>query len=292
GAWFFNGRPAPAPATSAPVPAREVSLAVLPFADLSAAGDQEYLSEGIADDIINQLAQVQALRLVGLRSTLSFKGRNEDLRVIGEKLGVENLLDGTIRRDGGRLRLTAQLLRARDGTPLWSKVYDRQVRDVFAVQDEIARDVASALAVKLDVGPMSRAQGGTTNLDAYDRYLKWRQMFLDEQHGLENHRRRVQLLRDAVQFDPKFALAWGELPDELRLLTISLLQLGDQVGGSQVAALGEEAQRARARTVESAPESWIALRIRSEQLANEKRWAESIALARRILDEGPFTLER
>jgi len=290
GAWVFTARQAPT--TTAAVPAREVSLAVLPFADLSAARDQEYLSEGIADQIINQLAQVQALRLVGLRSTLTFKGRNEDLRVIGEKLGVENLLDGTIRKEGQRLRLTANLLRARDGMPLWSKVYDRELHDVFAVQDEIARDVATALSVKLDVGPMSQAQGGTTNLEAYDRYLKWRQMFLDEQHGLDNHRRRVQLLRDAVQFDPKFALAWGELPDELRLLSISLLQIDEQLRGSQVAALGEEAERARARVVELAPDSWVALRIRSEQLANEERWAESLALARRILDEGPFTLER
>jgi len=292
GLWAFIGRQSAPPTASAQAAVREVSLAVLPFADLSSAHDQEYLSEGIADQIINQLAQVPALRLVGLRSTLTFKGRNEDLRVIGEKLGVENLLDGTIRREGERLRLTAQLLRARDATPLWSKVYDRELRDVFAVQDEIARDVATALSVKLDVGPMSRAQGGTTNLEAYDRYLQWRQMFLDEQHGLENHRRRVQLLRDAVQFDPKFALAWGELPEELRFLTISLLQLEGQQGGSQVATITQEMQRARARAVESAPDSWIALRIRSEELANEKRWAESLALTRRILDEGPFTLER
>ena len=273
-------------------PAREASLAVLPFADLSAARDQDYLSEGIADEIINQLAQTPALRTVGLRSTLMFKNRNEDLRVIGEKLGVENLLDGTIRKDGERLRLTAQLLRARDGTPLWSKVYDRELRDVFAVQDEIARDVARALSVKLDVGPMSVAQGGTTNLEAYDRYLQWRQMFLSEQRGIENQRRRVQLLREAAQFDPKFALAWGELADELLFLAAYQRDLAGRVGGSQAATLKQDAERARARAVELAPDSWIALRIRSEQLANEKRWAESIALARRILDAGPFTLER
>jgi len=280
------------PQAAAITHAHDVSLAVLPFADLSAARDQEYFSEGIADEINSQLAQVPALRLVGLRSTLSFKGRNEDLRAIGEKLGVENLLDGTIRRDGQRLRLTAQLLRARDGTPLWSKVYDRELRDVFAVQDEIARDVARALSVKLDVGPMSRAQGGTTNLEAYDRYLQWRQMFLAEQHWVVHHRRRVQLLREAVQFDPNFALAWGELPDELEQLAENMQQFAEEVGGSQEAALRDEAKHARARAVELAPDSWVALRIRSEQLANEKRWAESLALARRILDAGPFTLER
>lgn len=280
------------PEAAAAAAVREVSLAVLPFTDLSAARDQDYLSEGMADEIINQLAQVPALRLVGLRSTLTFKGHHEDLRVIGEKLGVDNLLDGTIRRDGDRLRIAAQLLRARDGTPLWSHVYERELRDVFALQLEIARDVADALSVKLDLGPLSRAQGGTNNLDAYHRYLRWRQMFLAEQHGIDNHRQRVQLLREAVQFDPQFALAWGELADALDALARDSQVLAHQVGGSQATSLRDEAARARARVQELAPASWIALRIRSEQLADQGRWAESIELAQRILDTGPFTLER
>lgn len=270
----------------------EVSLAVLPFADLSAARDQEYLCEGMADEIINQLAQIPALRLVGLRSTLTFKGRNEDLRAIGEKLGVEHLLDGTIRKDGDRLRIAAQLLRARDGTPLWSKVYDREQRDVFKVQEEIARDVAQALSVKLDVGPMNRAQGGTTNVDAYDRYLRWRQLFLAERQSLDDFRQRAQLLREAVQFDPRFVLAWGELADELDALAFYVELPDQQIGGSQAATLRGDASRARTKVMDLAPESWIALRIRSEQLANEGRWAEAMAVARQILDSGPFTLER
>ena len=292
GAWLFEDRQPSPPGTPAAASTREVSLAVLPFADLSAARDQDYLSEGIADEIINQLAQVSGLRLVGLRSTLSFKGRSEDLRDIGQKLGVENLLDGTIRKEGDRLRVTAQLLRARDGTPLWSKGYERELRDVFAVQDEIARDVARALSVKLDIGLMSRAQGGTTDLDAYDHYLKWRQMFIAERHSAEDHRSRVQLLREAVQFDPGFALAWGELADELETLAADAESMAEQVGGSQAASLRAEAKRARTRVMDLAPNSWIALRIRSEQLANEKRWAESITVAHRILETGPFTLER
>lgn len=289
--WWFRKEPG-ANTPAAPASPREVSLAVLPFADLSAARDQEYLSDGMADEIINQLAQVPAVRLVGLRSTLTFKGRNEDLRVIGEKLGVDNLLDGTIRTDGNRLRIATQLVRARDGTRLWSNVYERELRDVFAVQEEIARDVAKALSVKLDVGPLSRAEGGTTNLDAYDRYLRWRQLFLAEMHGIDNHRERVRLLREAVQFDPRFALAWGEMAAELEMLANDSSNLADQIGGSQAASLRNDAANARARAVELAPESWIALRIRSEQLANEHRWAEAIEVARKILDTGPYTLER
>ena len=280
----------PTVAATAATPVREVSLAVLPFADLSSARDQEYLGEGVAEEIINQLAQNPAFRLVGLRSTLTFKGRNEDLRVIGEKLGVDNLLDGTIRKEGQRLRVSAQLLRARDGTPVWSNIYERELRDVFAVQEEIARDVAQVLSIKLDVGPMNRARGGTTNLDAYNRYLRWRQLYLAELHSREAHRQRAQLLREAVQFDPQFALAWGELGEELGLVAMDE-EIAGQRGGAQVEALRQEARRARARAVELAPQSWIALRIRSEDLAQQKRWAEAIEVARQILDTGPFTLE-
>jgi tetratricopeptide (TPR) repeat protein len=139
---------------------------------------------------------------------------------------------------------------------------------------------------------MSRAQGGTTNLNAYDRYLRWRQLFLAERMTMDDKRQRVQLLREAVQFDPRFVLAWGELADELELLAEDLEARAEQLGGSQVAPLRDEAVQARARVLALAPESWMALRIRSEQLANEKRWAESIAVARQILDTGPFTLER
>ena len=203
-----------------------------------------------------------------------------------------NLLDGSIRKDGDRLRVTAQLLRARDGTSLWSKVYERELRDVFAVQEEIARDVAKALPVKLDVGPMSRAQGGTNNLDAYDRYLRWRQLFLAERREVADHRTRAQLLREAVHFDPRFVLAWGELADELDALASSLEDPAVELGARQAASLRGEAGRARERVLALAPESWMALRIRSEQLANQKRWAESIEVARQILDTGPFTLER
>ncbi len=191
-------------------------MAVLPFADLSQAHDQEYLGDGLAEEILNQLAQVPALRLVGRTSSFSFKGKNEDLRTIGAKLGVAHLLEGSVRKDGNQLRLTAQLVRADDGTHLWSKTYARELRDVFTVQDEIARDVAQALSVKLDAVTLNRAQGGTTNIDAYDRYLRWRRLFLSDTWDAEHDRQRVQLAREAVAFDPKFVLAWDALAISLQ----------------------------------------------------------------------------
>ena len=189
---------------------------MLPFADLSQAHDQEYLGDGLAEEILNQLAQIPALRLVGRTSSFSFKGKNEDLRTIGGKLGVAHLLEGSVRKDGDQLRVTAQLVRADDGSHLWSKTYARELRDVFKVQDDIARDVAQALSVKLDAVTLNRAQGGTTNIDAYDRYLRWRQLYLSDKWDEEHERQRVQLAREAVAFDPRFVLAWDALAISLR----------------------------------------------------------------------------
>jgi TolB-like protein len=143
---------------------------VLPL-QFSSDPEQEYFSDGLTEEILNQLAQVKALRLTVRTSSFAFKGKNEDLRVIGEKLGVANLLEGSVRKAGNELRITAQLINAADGTNRWSKTYVRKLEDVFAVQEQIARDVASALSITLDVGSFSRAAGGTNSIEAYDKFL-------------------------------------------------------------------------------------------------------------------------
>ena len=260
------------------------SVAVLPFADLSQAHDQEYLGDGLAEEILNQLAQVPALRVVGRTSSFSFKGKNEDLRTIGGKLGVAHLLEGSVRKDGNQLRLTAQLVRADDGTQLWSKTYARELHDVFTLQDEIARDVAQALSVKLDAVTLNRAQGGTTNIDAYDRYLRWRQLFLADELGAEHERQRVQLAREAVAFDPKFVLAWDAL-------AISLQELAGWVDGAQAAQLRAEVEQIRSRIAQLAPDHWSVKRERAYSLWHEGKRAEAIAVAKEIKDSGPPTFE-
>jgi TolB-like protein len=272
-----------APTSSAVSDARP-SVAVLPFADLSQAHDQEYLGDGLAEEILNQLAQVPALRLVGRTSSFSFKGKNEDLRTIGATLGVANLLEGSVRKDGDQLRITAQLVRASDGTHLWSKTYAREMRDVFKVQDEIARDVTQALSVKLDAVTLNRAQGGTTNIDAYDRYLRWRQLVLADQLSAKDERQRVQLAREAVAFDPKFVLAWDAL-------AISLKELAGWVDGAQAAQLRTEAEQIRSRIAQLAPDHWSVKRERAYSLWREGKRAEAIAVAKEIKDSGPPTLE-
>ena len=272
------------PPTSSAVPDARPSLAVLPFADLSQARDQEYLGDGLAEEILNQLAQVPALRLVGRTSSFSFKGKNEDLRTIGARLGVAHLLEGSVRKDGNQLRVTAQLVRADDGSHLWSKTYPRELRDVFAVQDEIARDVALALSVKLDAVTLNRAQGGTTNIDAYDRYLRWRQLFLSDRWDAEHDRQRVQLAREAVAFDPNFVLAWDALATSLR-------GLANEVDDTQAEQLRAEAAKIRARIAQLAPDHWSVKRERAYTLWREGKRAEAIAVAREMMEGGPLTFD-
>ena len=285
--------PSPATAPGATVQTTEqaadakietASIAVLPFADLSHAHDQEYLGDGLAEEILNQLAQVPALRVVGRTSSFSFKGKNEDLRTIGAKLGVAHLLEGSVRKDGNQLRVTAQLVRADDGTHLWSKTYARELHDVFTLQDDIARDVVQALSVKLDAVTLNRAQGGTTNVDAYDRYLRWRQLFFSDAADAEHDRQRVQLAREAVAFDPEFVLAWDALATSLRGLAYD-------VDGAQADRMRAEAAQIRARLAQLAPDHWSVKREHAYDLWREGKRAEAIAVAREIVGSGPLTYE-
>lgn len=288
GAWSLlrNGAAPPsAVPVGAPVAVVQPSLAVLPFADLSSARDQEYLADGLAEEILNQLAQSQSLRVVGRTSSFSFKGRNEDLRTIGRKLGVDHLLEGSVRRDGGELRVTAQLVRADDGTHLWSKTYARELRDVFAVQEEISRDVAQALSVKLDVARFNREQGGTTSVEAYERLLRWRSILMRGQLDFEHDRERLQLAREMVSLDPQCVLCRD-------LLARSLDAMARELGEARGAPLRAEALQVREHIARTAPDSWVGRLDRSNALWRGGRRAEAIALAKQVVDSGPPTKER
>jgi eukaryotic-like serine/threonine-protein kinase len=149
------------------------SIAILPFANMSRDVDDEYFSDGLAEEIINALAQIAGLKVIARTSAFAFKGKNEDIRRIAEALGVTNVLEGSVRRSGTRLRVTAQLIHAADGTYLWSQRFDREMTDVFAVQDEIAAAIAEALQVKL-IKKFWTARLHEPNLPAYDAFLKGR----------------------------------------------------------------------------------------------------------------------
>ena len=185
----------------------EKSIAVLPFVDMSPEGDQAYFADGISEEILNVLVKTQSLKVAGRTSSFQFRDRNEDLRVIGEQLGVEHILEGSIRKASNRVRITAQLVKAQDGFHLWSETYDRELTDIFAIQDEIARAITDALAVELKLGGTgsSLVSASTSNMDAYDHYL--------EAKGLISQRldfpRAISLLTEATELDPDFATGWA-----------------------------------------------------------------------------------
>jgi TolB-like protein len=137
--------------TAKPIEVTEQSIAVLPFVDMSATGDNEYFSDGLTEELLNILAKIKELRVAGRTSSFAFKGKDEDLRSIGEKLNVISILEGSVRKDDkrNRVRITAQLINVEDGYHLWSESYDRQLDDIFAIQDEIAHEVAKALRITL-----------------------------------------------------------------------------------------------------------------------------------------------
>jgi len=187
------------------------SIAVLPFANLSADPENEYFSDGITEDVINALSKISALRVASRTSAFVFKGASEDIRSIGRQLNVTTLLEGSVRRAGTRLRVTAQLIDVRTGYHLWSEQYDREMHDVFAIQDEISRAIVGTLKVKLvqssDEHLVTRH---TDNIEAYNLYLKGRYFWNLRGAGLN---RAADYFRKAIDEDPEFALAHSALAD-------------------------------------------------------------------------------
>jgi TolB-like protein/Flp pilus assembly protein TadD len=245
-----------------------VTLAVLPFADMSPAHDQDYFSDGLTEELLNQLANIKGLRVTARTSSFEFKGKGEDVRVIGEKLGVGNVLEGSVRKDGKQLRITAQLINSRDGTHLWSRTYDRELSGVFALQEEVAKDVANALSVTLDVGNLTREQGGTINIEAYDKYLQARRLY--QQNGPAESRQAAQLLRESVTLDPKFSRAW-------MLLSYALFESMIGVPDTEIGPVRQEAVAAGNRVLELTPDTWGAQLLRASRFMGQGEWAKAEA---------------
>ncbi len=192
--------------------AQPASAAVLPFADLSETKDQEYFSDGLTDELITALSKVPGIRVVARTSSFQFKGRDVDVRDVGRRLNVGAVLEGSVRRSGNRVRISAQLVNAADGYQLWADAYDRELKDVFAVQEDIARAIISALRVRLGTtGSEALRARPTGDLAAYDLYLKGR--FAWNQRTAVGMREAVRYLEQAVARDSGFALAWAALAD-------------------------------------------------------------------------------
>ena len=191
------------------------SLAVLPFANLSADKENEYFSDGLAEDIIDALTQVPGLRVMARTSAFAFRGKEQDVREIGARLNVEHILEGSVRRLGSRIRMTAQLVKTSDGFHLWSQRFDREMTDVFAIQDEISQAIVEKLRVRLAADrPLVRRH--TENLEAYNLYLKARyHLYRLTPEGLAKSK---QYYEQAIALDPTYALAWQGLDGFYNLL--------------------------------------------------------------------------
>jgi TolB-like protein/tetratricopeptide (TPR) repeat protein len=179
------------------------SIAVLPFVDLSQTKDQEYFCDGISEEILDALAKVEGLRVVARTSSFSFKGKNADVSEIGQKLNVQNVLEGSLRREGNRIRITAQLINAHNGFHIWSETFERELQGVFAVQDEITRSIVDALKIKLAVAPPAHPE---QNTEAYDLYLQG--LYFSNKSDEEQLRKALSLFQRALDKDPTLSRAW------------------------------------------------------------------------------------
>ncbi|MFZ0915716.1 MAG: hypothetical protein WAN04_02385, partial [Candidatus Udaeobacter sp.] len=185
----------------------EKSVAVLPLLNESGDPKDEYFADGLSEELIAALAQINGLKVIGRSSSFRFKDRHEEPKAIGEKLGVSTLLEGTVRKQDGRVRIVAELVNAADGIALWTRTFDRELKDIFAVQEEIARAVAESLKVTL-LGSDSASRSAPKNVEAYNAYLQGHFHF--QRRNLEDYRKAVGYFDQAIQLDPNYALAYAE----------------------------------------------------------------------------------
>jgi TolB-like protein/Flp pilus assembly protein TadD len=215
------------------------SIAVLPLLNESSDPDDEYFSDGLSEELIADLAQVKGLKVIGRSSSFRFKNKKEDSKTIGEKLGVSTLLEGTVRKQGDQVRIVAELVNAADGTELWTRTFDRELKDIFAVQAEIAEAVATSLELTVLGGKESSAKNAATkSMEAHNAYLQGH--FYFERGNLGDYRKSVGFFEQATRLDPDYALAYAERAE-------AWAWIGDLSSGKQKeawTAAGSDAEKA------------------------------------------------
>jgi adenylate cyclase len=197
------------------------SIAILPFDNLSGDPSQEYFSDGIAEEILNALAHIQDLKVPSRTSSFQFKGKKVDLREVGEKLHVSTVLEGSVRRQGDRLRINAELISVKDGYRLWSQQFDRKMDDVFAIQEEIARSIVQKLTISLKQNEnIEIGQAPTESKEAYDAYLKGYYFW-----NIRQLRESEKYFTQAIKLDTTFASAYAALAETYKLFPVFLIEM-------------------------------------------------------------------
>ena len=223
----------------------EKSIAVLAFENMSGDSEQEYFSDGISEEILNSLANVQGLKVAGRTSAFSFKGKNEDIRDIGDKLNVKMVLEGSVRKFGNQVRVTAQLINVDDGFHLWSETYERELEDIFAVQQEIANRIVEKL--KLQINTNTNNQSATKNPEAYELFLKGSYFF---NKGYEYKTRAMEYFEKAIAMDPDYAEAHAYIGETflhyagLEIMTTAEAYTKARTSAQRAINLNEREQRA------------------------------------------------
>jgi serine/threonine protein kinase/tetratricopeptide (TPR) repeat protein len=280
-----------APMSAKPASRGVASIAVLPFVNRSRDEDDEYFSDGLADELLGMLAKIRGLRVAARTSSYQFKGTTDALSVIGQKLGVATLLEGSVRKSGNRVRISVQLVNVADGYHLWSETYDRTLEDIFAVQDDIAQSVVKELRTALlgvesdskasgeaKAAVAAAARGRGSNPEAHRLYLQGR--FLADRRSTETLGKAEAYLREALELEPEFARAWACLADVLH----------NQVGlGAKSAAVAlPPAREAAARALELAPDLPEALEAQAGlQTHYDWNWPAAEVTVKRMLEVAP-----
>jgi TolB-like protein/DNA-binding winged helix-turn-helix (wHTH) protein/tetratricopeptide (TPR) repeat protein len=240
-AWLSKHTTGGGEPPAATVVVSDKSIAVLPFADMSEKRDQGYFSDGLAEELIEQLGKTPGLKVIARTSSFSFKGKSDDIPTIASKLKVANVLEGSIRRSGNHLRVSTQLIRADSGQPAWSETFDREFKDVFTIQDEIAAAVVTALKLQLTGGSAAARGHGTTNPEAYNAYLLGRQF--NSQSTIPTWRQAIEAYQTAIGLDPHYADAYADL-------AVSEYYLAENTGD---VALGKLAEQAAQKAIDLDP---------------------------------------
>ena len=268
-------------------PAIAISLAVLPFANLSSDPEQQFFSDGITEEITAAIAKITDLRVVARTSAFQFKGQNQDVQAIGQALRATHLIEGSVRKAGTRVRITAQLIKSDDGTHVWAETYDRELTDVFAIQEEIAQAIAGAMRVPLGLQQGERlVSNRTTNLETYDQYLRARTLFRARE--ISN---AVNILDDVVAHDPDFAPAWGLLAASYLLLPNYTANTGEAGSLTALSALFEnvatKAEYAASEAIRRDPRNPTGYWAMGEVEFGRGNWIKSNELFRQALTLDP-----
>jgi len=261
--WRPQGESGSVPSHAVPPTAPEpASVAVLPFANISGDPEQEYFSDGITEDIITDLSKVSGLLVIARNSSFAYKGKNVDIRTVGRELGVRSVLEGSIRRAGNRVRITAQLINAANGAHLWAERYDRDLTDIFAVQDEVTCRIVDSLKIKLAPAEAANiASIPTKSVEAHDLLLRGREFLFGANKNRETFENAVRCLKRALELDPDYAqahasLAWAHQFDYQNRWTADPENALSRAAESADAAIAKDAKEPFARAIAALVAIW------------------------------------